>query len=91
MENKTRLVCIPVLPQLGRWFQGGRELSGGQWQKIALSRAFAKQDADVLILDADPLQDISNLRRLNSVFKEGRLVDLDELPYERIFSMPDRT
>ena len=47
--------------------------------------------ADVLILDADPLQDISNIRRLNSVFKEGRLVDLDELPYERIFSMPDRT
>src|SRR5204862_1706449 len=25
--------------QLGRWFQGGRELSGGQWQRIAMSRA----------------------------------------------------
>ncbi|WP_372611226.1 ABC transporter ATP-binding protein, partial [Halomonas sp.] len=25
--------------QLGRWFKGGQELSGGQWQKIALSRA----------------------------------------------------
>ncbi len=47
--------------------------------------------ADVLILDADPLQDISNIRRLNSVFKEGRLVDLDALPYERIFSKPDPT
>jgi ABC-type bacteriocin/lantibiotic exporter with double-glycine peptidase domain len=23
--------------QLGRWFKGGQELSGGQWQKIALS------------------------------------------------------
>jgi ABC-type multidrug transport system fused ATPase/permease subunit len=31
--------------QLGRWFKGGRELSGGQWQKIALSRAFARRDA----------------------------------------------
>lgn len=37
--------------QLGRWFKGGRELSGGQWQKIALSRAFMRSDADVLVLD----------------------------------------
>ncbi len=37
--------------QLGRWFKGGRELSGGQWQKIALSRAFMRQDADILVLD----------------------------------------
>ena len=37
--------------QLGRWFQGGRELSGGQWQKVALSRAFMRSDADILVLD----------------------------------------
>lgn len=37
--------------QLGRWFKDGRELSGGQWQKIALSRAFMRSDADVLVLD----------------------------------------
>ncbi|MBD2091078.1 ABC transporter ATP-binding protein [Microcoleus sp. FACHB-1515] len=37
--------------QLGRWFQKGRELSGGQWQKIALSRAFMRSSADILILD----------------------------------------
>lgn len=37
--------------QLGRWFKGGQELSGGQWQKIALSRAFMRQDADILVLD----------------------------------------
>ena len=37
--------------QLGRWFKGGRELSGGQWQKIALSRAFMRRDADILVLD----------------------------------------
>jgi len=35
---------------LGRWFEGGRELSGGQWQKIALSRAFMR-DGAVLVLD----------------------------------------
>lgn len=37
--------------QLGRWFKGGRELSGGQWQKIALSRAFMRKQADILVLD----------------------------------------
>jgi ATP-binding cassette, subfamily B, bacterial len=37
--------------QLGKWFKDGQELSGGQWQKIALSRAFMRSDADILILD----------------------------------------
>ncbi|HMQ08376.1 MAG TPA: ABC transporter ATP-binding protein [Saprospiraceae bacterium] len=36
--------------QLGRRFIRGKELSGGQWQKIALARAYMK-DAEVLILD----------------------------------------
>lgn len=37
--------------QLGRWFADGRELSGGQWQKVALSRAFMRKGADLLVLD----------------------------------------
>jgi ATP-binding cassette, subfamily B, bacterial len=37
--------------QLGKWFKDGRELSGGQWQKIALARAFMRSDADILVLD----------------------------------------
>jgi ATP-binding cassette, subfamily B, bacterial len=35
---------------LGRMFEGGIELSGGQWQKIALARAFFR-NAPVLVLD----------------------------------------
>jgi ATP-binding cassette, subfamily B, bacterial len=47
---------IDMLPakfdtQLGKWFKGGQELSGGQWQKIALARAFMRSNADILILD----------------------------------------
>ena len=37
--------------QLGKWFQNGQELSGGQWQKIALARAFMRTEADILVLD----------------------------------------
>ncbi|MBN1122612.1 MAG: ABC transporter ATP-binding protein [Anaerolineae bacterium] len=35
---------------LGKWFADGQELSLGQWQKVALSRAFMR-DASILILD----------------------------------------
>ncbi|WPC43326.1 ABC transporter ATP-binding protein [Clostridium sp. JS66] len=36
--------------QLGMWFSDGHQLSGGQWQKIALARAFMT-DAELFILD----------------------------------------
>jgi ATP-binding cassette subfamily B protein len=35
---------------LGRRFEGGLDLSGGEWQKIALARAYLR-DAQLLILD----------------------------------------
>jgi ATP-binding cassette subfamily B protein len=35
---------------LGRWFHGGHELSTGQWQRIALARAFMRE-AEILVLD----------------------------------------
>ena len=45
----------PRLPQgydqpLGKRFNGGSDLSGGEWQKIAIARAYMRE-ADVLILD----------------------------------------
>lgn len=38
---------------LGRWFEGGHQLSGGEWQKIALARAFMRNvpNAQMLVLD----------------------------------------
>ena len=35
---------------LGRWFEGGRELSGGEWQRMALARAFYRR-SPIVILD----------------------------------------
>jgi len=35
---------------LGRWFAGGTELSVGEWQRIALARAFLRR-APIIILD----------------------------------------
>ena len=35
---------------LGKWFEDGEELSVGEWQKVALARAFIR-DAQILVLD----------------------------------------
>ena len=36
--------------QLGRWFEGSTDLSGGEWQRIALARAFLRK-SPIIILD----------------------------------------
>jgi ATP-binding cassette subfamily B protein/ATP-binding cassette subfamily C protein len=36
---------------LGGWFEAGHELSAGQWQKLAVARAFMRDQAELLILD----------------------------------------
>jgi len=65
LDNEPRIVdsatragadaTIRALPQgydtmLGKWFERGHDLSGGEWQKVALARAFMR-DAEVLVLD----------------------------------------
>jgi ATP-binding cassette, subfamily B, bacterial len=47
---------VEALPQrydtvLGGWFESGQELSAGQWQKLAVARAFMRDGAEVLVLD----------------------------------------
>jgi ATP-binding cassette subfamily B protein len=54
-EKSLASALLPRLPagyrqMLGRRFEGGVNLSGGEWQKVALARAYMR-DAQVLILD----------------------------------------
>lgn len=57
-ESARKSLAVEVVDELkngydhllGRRFWGGTELSGGQWQKIALARAYMR-DAQLLILD----------------------------------------
>ena len=46
--------------------------------------------ADLLVLDANPLEDISNIRKLSLVMKEGRIVDHESLPAKPVFSTRQR-
>jgi ATP-binding cassette subfamily B protein len=65
--------------QLGRWFPSGTELSGGQWQRLALARAFVRQ-APIMLLDEptsamDSWAEADWFRRLRG-FARGRTVIL---------------
>ena len=57
--------------KLGRRFRDGKDLSGGQWQKVAMARAYMK-DAEVLILD-EPTSAL-DARAESETFK--RFIDL---------------
>src|SRR5690606_40943580 len=50
--HDRRLPSFPTRrsSDLGRRFEGGANLSGGEWQKIALARAYMR-DAQILVLD----------------------------------------
>lgn len=61
--------------KLGHWFYGGQELSEGEWQKIALARAFFR-DAGIVVLDEptsslDPLAEAELFRKMRNLL-EGR-------------------
>jgi ATP-binding cassette subfamily B protein len=65
--------------QLGPEFFGGTELSGGQWQRIALARSFFR-DSQVVILDEptaalDPQAEADLFENIRALF-EGRTVVL---------------
>ncbi|MCC6191725.1 MAG: ABC transporter ATP-binding protein [Anaerolineales bacterium] len=66
---------IRALPEgyettLGRWFSKGRDLSGGEWQKIALARAFMR-DCEVIVLDEPTAAlDAENEMRVFQQFRE---------------------
>ncbi len=50
-DEVLKILGEDIEKQLGRWFKDGVELSGGQWQKVALARTFFNDRADILILD----------------------------------------
>ena len=63
--------------QLGRWFNRGQELSGGEWQRIALARAFMREQAEILVLD-EPTSSM-DAETETQVFKRFRVLTRDKI------------
>ncbi len=61
---------------LGRWFNQGRDLSGGEWQKVALARAFMR-DCEVIVLD-EPTAALDAENELR-VFEQFRALTADKI------------
>jgi ATP-binding cassette subfamily B protein len=80
-EKSGAHALIQRLPEgyattLGRWFNQGRDLSGGEWQKIALARAFMR-DCEVIVLDEPTAAlDAENEMR---VFEQFRALTADKI------------
>lgn len=62
--------------KMGRVFFEGQELSGGQWQKLAIARAFYR-DASIVVLD-EPTSALDALSE-NHIFEQLRQVSADKV------------
>jgi ABC-type multidrug transport system fused ATPase/permease subunit len=50
IDNVVNRLPQKLDTQLGRWFEGGQQLSGGQWQRVSIARGYIR-NADLYILD----------------------------------------
>lgn len=62
--------------QIGNWFPGGLQLSGGEWQKLSIAKAFYKEDASLLIFDEpssalDPITESNLYMKFNELTKKN--------------------
>ena len=63
---------------LGKWFADGEELSIGEWQKVALARAFYR-DAGILVLDEptsalDPVAELMVFERIREMARDRAVI-----------------
>lgn len=62
--------------QLGVWFENGRQLSGGQWQSVALSRTYLSKNSNFFILDEpnsamDKIKEEALFKQFNTFIKSN--------------------
>jgi ATP-binding cassette subfamily B protein len=76
-EETVRALPVGYETLLGKEFEGGQDLSQGQWQKLAIARAYLR-DAEILVLDepASALDALAELEIYRQFVKlaEGKAV-----------------
>jgi imidazolonepropionase-like amidohydrolase len=67
---------------------GTRNVAAAYGQLDALGTIEVGKTADLVLLGADPLTDITNMGTLHTVIKDGRIIDRTKLPVERYVTTP---
>ncbi len=87
------IIGIEGLVELG--MTPGQAIVAGTKNGAIVSRGLAEfgtietgKRADLLVLSADPLIDIHNIRRISRLIKDGKVVDRASLPQKRVLSKP---
>lgn len=68
-----------------------RHIAEAYHRQDRLGTVQAGKAADLVVLDADPLADIKNVRRIAMVIKDGQVVDRKRLPVRRVLTRPRST
>lgn len=58
--------------QLGSWFKDGRQLSGGQWQKIAMARCIYRSASLYLFDEATSALDLMSEKKFYDILKSRK-------------------
>lgn len=61
--------CLKNNQQLGSWFKDGRQLSGGQWQKIAMARCIYRPASLYLFDEATSALDLMSEKKFYDMLK----------------------
>ncbi|HXW18027.1 MAG TPA: amidohydrolase family protein [Candidatus Acidoferrales bacterium] len=85
MEGLQEAGATPMEVLMGATRRGAEAYGLGD----ELGTLQAGKIADLLVLDADPLEDIHNFRKINSVIKDGRVVNREALPTIRVADFYD--
>lgn len=75
MEEDVETLSNGIDTLLGSFVPGGMDLSGGQWQKLAIARNLIKEDARMMVLDEptaalDPLAEARLYEQFSSLAKD---------------------
>lgn len=81
-------IIIPAAAIVAGHRRGYQERRAGDADVGSVGHGRNRQIADLVLLGADPLTDIHNIRKLVAVFKDGRPVDFGVLPTKPVFYRP---
>jgi adenine deaminase len=64
-----------------------RNIAAAYHKLDQLGTVQAGKTADLVVLDADPLADVNNIRKISMVMKDGQVVNRESLPIKKVLTV----